>query len=66
MLALDAVLGRLEEKDADGHRLVMLRFYAGVTVPEAARLLGSPVRTVERKWRFLKAWLARELGAPAT
>ena len=65
VIALDTALTRLEKEDAEGYRLVLLRYYAGVTVPEAAQLTGSSVRTVERKWRFLHAWLARELDAPA-
>ncbi len=63
VLALDSALARLEREDPDGHRLVMLRFYAGLTLEEIAGLLGASVRTAERKWKFLRVWLARELGA---
>jgi DNA-directed RNA polymerase specialized sigma24 family protein len=66
ILALDEALLRLEEEDPDGHRLVQLRYYTGLTVPEAARIMGASVRTLERKWRFLRAWLASQLEAPAT
>jgi len=65
VLALDAVLARLEREDPEGHQLVMLRFFAGLSVPEAAEVLGSSVRTLERRWRFLRAWLARALEADA-
>lgn len=61
VLALDAVLSRLEKTDPEGHQLVMLRFFAGLSVPEAAQVSGAPLRTVERRWRFLRAWLAREI-----
>lgn len=64
VLALDAALQKLEREDPDGHRFVMLRTYAGLTIDEIAPLLGASSRTAERKWRFLRAWLARELDAP--
>jgi RNA polymerase sigma factor (TIGR02999 family) len=63
VLALDAVLRRLEREDGDGHELVMLRFFAGLSVAEAAEVRGVSVRTVERRWRFLRAWLAQEIEA---
>jgi RNA polymerase sigma factor (TIGR02999 family) len=64
VLALDAALARLEHQDPDGHALVLLRFYAGLGLEEIASLLGASTRTAERKWRFLRAWLAREMDAP--
>lgn len=65
VLALDAALAKLEREDPDGHKLVLLRFYTGLTVDETAQLLDTPVRTLERRWRFLRAWLAREIDAEA-
>lgn len=65
LLALDAAISRLEADDADGHRLVMLRFFAGLSMPEAAEVMGVPLRSLERKWRFLRVWLARELESGA-
>jgi DNA-directed RNA polymerase specialized sigma24 family protein len=41
----------------------MLRTFAGLSEPEIAELHGVSIRTVEREWRFARAWLARELGA---
>lgn len=64
VLALDKALGTLEKEDADGYRLVLLHFYGGLTFAEIAELMDVSVRTTERKWRFLRAWLARELGGP--
>lgn len=61
VLAVDAALTRLEVEDAAGHQLVLLRFYTGLTFPEIARVLNASLRTVERRWRFLRAWLAREI-----
>ena len=66
VLALDAALSKLEREDEEGHRLVFLHFYAGLTFPEVADVVGAPLRTVERRWRFLRAWLARELEGSAT
>ena len=39
----------------------VLRFFAGLTVEETARLVGRSPRTVKREWRLAKAWLYREL-----
>jgi RNA polymerase sigma factor (TIGR02999 family) len=64
VLALDAALQRLEREDPDGHRLVLLRYYAGLTIEDIAELLGASTRTAERKWRFLRVWLARAMEAP--
>jgi RNA polymerase sigma factor (TIGR02999 family) len=64
LLALDAALNRL----ALGHRqaadLVQLRYFAGLTLPEAARALGISPRTAGRLWAFARAWLRREIEAP--
>jgi DNA-directed RNA polymerase specialized sigma24 family protein len=40
-----------------------LRFFAGLSNEETAHALSSSTRSVERGWRFARAWLARELGA---
>lgn len=61
MLALDAALTKLEKEDPEGHKLVMLRFFTGLSMPEAAEVLQTPQRTLERRWRFLRAWLLREM-----
>jgi len=63
MLALDTALRKLEGEDPEGHTLVLLRFFTGLSVPEASEVLDTPVRTLERRWRFLRAWLAREIDA---
>lgn len=64
---LDAALARLGERDARKARVVELRFFAGMSVEQAAEALGVPLRTVERDWTLAKAWLKRALseGAPA-
>ncbi len=61
MLALDAAIERLEEHDERVARIVRLRFYAGLSVEEAAEVLGVSSRTVMRDWAFARAWLYGEL-----
>ncbi len=61
VLALDRCLARLEAEDETGHQIVLLRFFVGLTNTEIADVLGVATRTVERKWAFLRAWLAAEL-----
>lgn len=63
-LALEAALSRLEVEDEEGHRLVLLRYYVGLTVQEVAELLETSPRTIERRWRFLRSWLSRQLERP--
>jgi RNA polymerase sigma factor (TIGR02999 family) len=69
--ALDLALTRLEQMDAQTALLVKLRFFAGLTMPEAAKVLDIPLRSAERNWTFARTWLHRELdhadspGSPA-
>jgi len=62
LLDLDAALSRLAADDPAAARLVELRYFAGLTMPEAAEVLGQPLRTIERNWAFARAWLHRELS----
>lgn len=59
---LDAALRKLEREMPRKAEIVMLRFYAGLTIEQAAEVLGVTERTVNRDWLFAKAWLQRELG----
>jgi RNA polymerase sigma factor (TIGR02999 family) len=61
LLALDEALDRLAEVAPDRAQIVMLRYFAGLTVEETARALGLSPRTVKRHWRFAKAWLRTEM-----
>ncbi|MBW3599680.1 MAG: sigma-70 family RNA polymerase sigma factor [Planctomycetes bacterium] len=61
LLVLNEALERLEAKDSHAAALVKLRYFAGLTVPEAAEALDVSLRTAERLWTFAKAWLYREL-----
>lgn len=58
---LDSALARLEGLDPRQAQVVELRFFAGLSVREAAEVLGVSVRTVEAEWTAAKAWLRREL-----
>jgi RNA polymerase sigma factor (TIGR02999 family) len=62
--ALDEALSRLEEIDPEQARIVELRFFAGLTVEEAADALGLSPATLKRRWSLARAWLFRELSDP--
>jgi RNA polymerase sigma factor (TIGR02999 family) len=62
LLDLDKALTRLEQADALAAQLVKLRYFAGLTMAEAASALGLPLRTAERNWTFARTWLHRELA----
>jgi len=64
MLALDDALTRLEEADPRQAKIVMLRYFAGLTNEEIAETLGVSSRTVEREWRFARAFLFTWLSKP--
>lgn len=65
VLTLDLCLGQLEANDPEGYELVMLRYFTGLTLEEIATAWSTSRSTVERKWRFVKAWLAREMDQAA-
>jgi RNA polymerase sigma factor (TIGR02999 family) len=60
----DSVLKRLEAVDARQGRLVELRFFGGLSLEEAAEVLGISLSTAKRDWNFARAWLQRELKGP--
>jgi RNA polymerase sigma factor (TIGR02999 family) len=61
--ALDAAILRLQEKDPRAADVVRLRFYAGLSVDEAAGALSISARSAKRDWEYARAWLLRELRA---
>jgi RNA polymerase sigma factor (TIGR02999 family) len=61
LLDLDDSLSRFAAEEPDKARLVQLRFFAGLSTPEAAAALGISVATAERWWTFARAWLYSEL-----
>jgi len=63
VLALDEALDTLSSFDARQCRVVELRFFAGLNIPEVADALGVSTATVEREWAMAKAWLHQRLSA---
>ena len=62
VIALDEALDRLAKVDQRSAEVVQLRFFVGLTQEEVAGELGMSLRTVERLWKFARAWLFRELS----
>jgi DNA-directed RNA polymerase specialized sigma24 family protein len=62
LLALDEALGQFEAVDPEAARLVKLRFFAGLTMPEAAAALGVTLRSAERNWTYARTWLRRAMN----
>ena len=62
LLALDEALRKLAGQDALGAKLIELRFFAGLSNIDAARLLGISERTAKRAWAYARAWLFEELS----
>ena len=65
MLALDEALKCLERDDPRKHRIVMLRFFVGLTAEETAGVMDLSLRTVVREWRYIRAKLYKDLVEPA-
>jgi RNA polymerase sigma factor (TIGR02999 family) len=61
LLALDEALDRLEATSPRRARLVKLRYFAGLTLPDVAAMLGISQSTAEADWTYAKAWLKREV-----
>jgi RNA polymerase sigma factor (TIGR02999 family) len=62
LLDLDDALSRLADTDKRLVQLVELRYFAGLTFDEAARVLGVAPITAKRMWRLAKGWLFREMA----
>jgi RNA polymerase sigma factor (TIGR02999 family) len=62
LLPLDLALSRLELADPLAAKLVKLRYFAGLTMAQAASGLGISLRTAERNWTYARTWLHRELA----
>ena len=61
LLALDEALERFETLDADKAKLVKLRYFAGMTIEQAAETLAISVTTANRWWAYARAWLHAEI-----
>jgi RNA polymerase sigma factor (TIGR02999 family) len=62
ILALEDALDRFAIEEPRKAELVVLRFFAGMTIPEAALALGVSVPTAERWWAFARTWLYADLA----
>ena len=62
VLAVNEALDRLKQTDPRKAEVVMLRYFAGLTVDETAEALEVSPRTVDSDWRFARLWLHRELS----
>ena len=62
LLALDAALEQLAARDSRAAAVVKLRFFAGLTMPQAAEALGVSLATVENDWAYAKSWLRLQIS----
>jgi RNA polymerase sigma factor (TIGR02999 family) len=65
LVALDEALDKLAEQHPEKAELVKLRYFAGLTMAEAAQALGISVSTADRHWAYARAWLFRFLSPEA-
>jgi RNA polymerase sigma factor (TIGR02999 family) len=61
LLALDQALEELAQVNAEAAELVNLHFFSGLTMEQAAEILGISVRTAYRRWEYARAWLHRHV-----
>lgn len=62
LVALDEALERLAASESQQAQVVEMRFFSGLTIEETAAVLGVSTSTVERDWRYARAWLYRALS----
>lgn len=62
ILAVDQALTKLEGEDERLASIVELRYFAGLTIDETAKILGLAASTIEGDWQYAKAWLKREIA----
>jgi len=60
--SLDEAIDRLEQIDPEQAKIVELRYFAGMSVEEAADAMGMSPATLKRRWSLARAWLFRELS----
>ncbi len=61
LVELDQLLTRLGKRSEQQGRIVELRYFAGLSIPETAEALQTSPGTVKRQWRLARAWLYREM-----
>ncbi len=62
LIALDVALQKLEEIDPRKSRIVMLRYFAGLSIEDTANTLDMSASTVKRDWQFARTWLHHQMG----
>ncbi len=62
LLALDSALDGLERENPELHRVVMLRYFAGLSIDATAELLDTSTNTVKRRWAIARLWLCERMG----
>jgi RNA polymerase sigma factor (TIGR02999 family) len=62
VLAVHEALHELEARDPLKAQIVLLRYFTGLTMDETAAVLGLPERTLDRHWRYIRAWLMKRLS----
>ena len=62
VLAVHEALDELEKQDPVKANIVLLRYFSGLTTAETAEVLGLAASTLDRKWRYIRAWLLDRLG----
>lgn len=63
LIALDKALTKLASKDKVKADLVKLRYFAGLTLEQAADIQGLSTTTAKRNWTYARAWLYRQITA---
>jgi RNA polymerase sigma factor (TIGR02999 family) len=61
LIALDEALAKLTAVDRAAAEIVQLRYFAGLSLPDAANLMGISPQTADRLWAYARAWLQREI-----
>ena len=62
VLAVHEALEELEKQDPLKAQIVLLRYFSGLTTDETAEVLGLSASSLDRKWRYIRAWLLDRLG----
>jgi RNA polymerase sigma factor (TIGR02999 family) len=62
VLAVHEALEELEKEDPVKAQIVLLRYFSGMTTDETAEVLGLSPSTLDRKWRYIRAWLLKRLS----
>lgn len=66
LVLLDDALSKLERQDPTAAELIQLRFFAGLTMLQAAQAMGISVRTAHRTWAYARAWLFNEIESSSS